>query len=257
MQTLLYNGSWSHFLCAVFDAYEYRLPEVEIIPMHHFHGNMFAEPLEARDIPDHAERVWRGLQKKLSPASLDHVYRSFLSEIKGIENSLLSYIRYGLKSGAMIECDFSHSAVLSITQTSKKVYREKHRMEAFVRFQKTADGLYFAVIEPDFNVLPLIVKHFSSRYADQRWVIYDARRKYGIYYDTNEVSEVQIDFSDQVQQGRNLLNVYDESEAFYQVLWQQYFQSINIKARKNTRLHLQHMPARYWKYLTEKQHHPK
>ncbi|MGI8636239.1 MAG: DUF4130 domain-containing protein [Segetibacter sp.] len=28
-----------------------------------------------------------------------------------------------------------------------------------------------------FNVLPLIEKHFTTRYADQRWLIYHSTRK--------------------------------------------------------------------------------
>jgi probable DNA metabolism protein len=86
-----------------------------------------------------------------------------------------------------MEEDYSHPAVLTVFQTAKKVWREKHRMEAFVRFQRTADGLYYAIIEPDYNVLPLIAEHFQTRYADQRWMIYDARRRYGMYYDLNTV----------------------------------------------------------------------
>jgi probable DNA metabolism protein len=45
----------------------------------------------------------------------------------------------------------------------------------------------------------------------------------------------------------------DEKEELYQRLWQQYFTSVNIAARKNTKLHIQHMPKRYWKFLPEKQ----
>ena len=44
-----------------------------------------------------------------------------------------------------------------------------------------------AIVQPDFNVLPLIEKHFRERYADQRWLIYDVRRKYGLYYDLQTV----------------------------------------------------------------------
>ena len=47
--------------------------------------------------------------------------------------------------------------------------------------------------------------------------------------------------------------ISDAFEELYQKLWHSYFQSINIEARKNTKLHLQHVPRRYWKYLTEKQ----
>lgn len=78
-------------------------------------------------------------------------------------------------------------AVLKAAQTVKKVGREKHRMEAFVRFRLTRGGIYFAAIEPDFNVLPLINSHFKSRYADQKWIIYDLKRNFGIAYDLRVV----------------------------------------------------------------------
>ncbi|MDQ2751942.1 MAG: TIGR03915 family putative DNA repair protein, partial [Bacteroidota bacterium] len=125
-------------------------------------------------------------------------------------------------------------------------------MEAFVRFQLTKDGLYYAVIEPDYNVLPLLVSHYKNRYADQRWLIYDGKRKWGIYYDLKMVESVELLFNDEVK-GSGLQIAFGEEEALYQSLWKTYFGSVNIKARKNTKLHIQHIPKRYWKHLTEKQ----
>ena len=124
-------------------------------------------------------------------------------------------------------------------------------MEAFVRFQLTKDGLYYATIQPDFNVLPLLINHFEKRYADQRWMIYDMQRKYGIYYDLQTTSFVEMIFSEE-NKNNNLAHVMVEEESLYQQLWQQYFDSVNIKARKNMKLHIQHMPRRYWKFLPEK-----
>jgi probable DNA metabolism protein len=139
-----------------------------------------------------------------------------------------------------------------MNQTAKKVDREKHRMKAFIRFQKTKDELYYAIVQPDFNVLPLIAAHFKERYADQYWLIYDVRRKYGLYYDRHIVEEVKIDFTENISDAA-LKSMYDEQEDLYQSLWQTYFKNVNIAARKNMKLHIQHMPKRYWKYLTEKQ----
>ena len=45
--------------------------------------------------------------------------------------------------------------------------------------------------------------------------------------------------------------MYDESETLYQALWKQYMTSVNIAARKNLRLQVQHMPRRYWKHMPE------
>ncbi len=46
--------------------------------------------------------------------------------------------------------------------------------------------------------------------------------------------------------------VLDEQEKLYATLWKDYFKNTNIKERKNLKLHIQHVPKRYWRYLTEK-----
>lgn len=253
MQAVVYDGSFEGLLSAVFDVYYYKFSDVSIYAEQHFQDNIFKEAHFAKTNEAHAKRVWQGLDKKLSSEALHQIHRTFLSELPGIENSLLHYIQYVFSSTANVEVDYSHPAVLTVTQTAKKVWREKHRMEAFVRFQQTKDHLFYAIIEPDYNVLPIISPHFKNRYADQRWLIYDAKRKYGIYYDLHQVSMVQMNFSEGINDGKQIGILYSEEEEIYQRLWQQYFKSVNISSRKNTKLHIQHMPARYWKYMIEKQ----
>lgn len=124
-------------------------------------------------------------------------------------------------------------------------------MEAFIRFELLRDGIYFAKIEPDFDVLTLIIKHFKNRYQDQKWLIYDLRRKYGVYWDLNTTEVVSIDLDVKSIQN-NESTIFSDSEIAYQKLWWEYFDHTNIKERKNTKLHVQHVPKRYWKYLTEK-----
>jgi probable DNA metabolism protein len=252
MQSVVYDGSWDGFLSAVFDVYEYKFVNADICTEQQFRGNMFMPPHYVHTDTVKSKRVWKGLQNKLTKEAQDSIYRTFLSELTGSENHLLAYIQYAFASAVFMESDFSKDAVIYVTQTARKVWREKHRMEAFVRFQKTADDLFYAIVEPDYNVLPLIAKHFETRYADQHWMIYDGKRKYGLYYNGNEVSTVAISFNEVATQGKDISGVYEGEEQLYQQLWQQYFKSVNIAARKNTKLHIQHMPRRYWKYLTEK-----
>ena len=120
-----------------------------------------------------------------------------------------------------------------------------------MRFELLKDGVYFAEIYPDFNVLTLIIRHFKNRYQDQKWMIYDFKRGYGVYYDLKTTEIVTLDNDKQIllQKGDS---IFDEKEINYQKLWVEYFDHTNIKERKNTKLHVQHVPKRYWKYLTEK-----
>ena len=167
--------------------------------------------------------------------------------------SLFEFICYIFSNVIGSEANFGNPHVLAVAQMARKVEREKHRMEAFIRFQRTTDGIFYCGIDPDFNVLPLIMEHFKNRYADQRWIIYDLKRHYGLYYDLNLVEEIHMEIREQRNLAKPASHALSEKESLYSVLWKDYFKSTNIVLRKNTKLHIQHVPKRYWKYLTEKQ----
>lgn len=252
MQVVVYDGTFAGLLTAVFDVYDYKMKDVNIVPPELNQSSLFSDTHTVHTDNAKASRVYSGLEQYLSAQGIRDLYVAYLSGLKNIENTILQYIQYVFKAKTNIHRDYSHPAVLSIVDTIKKVRREKHRMEAFVRFQLTKDQLYYSIVQPDFNVLPLISTHFEKRYADQRWLIYDTLRKYGIYYDLNTVQEVYMDFNAELQQGQFIESIHDEKEELYQMLWKQYFESVNIQARKNIKLHIRHMPRRYWKYLPEK-----
>lgn len=248
---LVYDGTFEGFFTAVFDTYERKFTAVQIykntIPL----PLLFAEKHEIYTDTVKAKRVITRLKEIAGKESIDLLWKCFLSEIEGIETAMLGAIRYAVQAGKDIFGDYGDPDVLVLRQTEKKISRERHRMTAFVRFQLGAHELYYSVIEPDFDVLPLIIKHFEGRYADQRWLIYDSRRKYGIYYDLQNVIFVQLETSENKSASGTTLEL-EEEETLYQLLWKDYFKSTNIKERKNIKLHLQHVPRRYWKYLTEK-----
>ncbi|MFK7833743.1 MAG: TIGR03915 family putative DNA repair protein [Winogradskyella sp.] len=252
-KTLIYDGTFDGFLTAVFHVFEQKLKVVNIQNEFVVQQGLFAETETV--ITDHvkANRVWTGLKSKLSSKGSYQLYFAFLSEQVGVEALLLDYITYAFSKAKNADKDYTHPSVLKIAQIAKSVSREKHRMEAFVRFRLTKDGIYFASIEPDFNVLPLIEKHFKRRYADQKWVIYDMKRKYGLFYDLEKVELMQMDFPTHFDFTKTDDSFFATQEFEFQKLWQDYFKATNIKSRKNMKLHTQHIPKRYWKYLSEKQ----
>jgi probable DNA metabolism protein len=253
MTILVYDGSFSGLLTAIFEVYEYKILQPSISRCEAPSGSLFGSIHTVITDEEKSRRVYKKLQDRFSPNALKQLYAVFLSELKDVENVLLRYIRYALKTKDAIENDFTNADVLFVQQVSRKVHREKHRMEAFVRFHLTKDELYYSIIQPDYNVLPLISPHFKERYADQRWLIYDGLRKYGLYYDGNRVEEIQMAFTADLNNIQEQHILFDEHELLYQQLWKQYFSIVNIGARKNMKLHIQHMPKRYWKYLVEKQ----
>ena len=241
---LVYDGSFEGLLTAIFQVYEERLQEVILVPEASNEPDFFSESISVITDEHKADRVWRGI--KAFPEFRTTIYRSFLSEKPKVELAILEAVRYVLKTKNA--SDFGHPAVLKLAQLSREVGREKHRMEAFVRFKRTVDDTYVAVVEPDFNVLPLIARHFKKRYADQVFMIYDRKRNYGLYYDLQKMEFVTLqDFSEE-----GLQHVLHTQEAHFDAMWRDYFKSTGIQSRINKKLHLRHVPKRYWKYLNEK-----
>lgn len=252
MTILEYDGTFEGLLTVIFEVYEHKLGLVKICRSGSPQQVFFTDKRSIASDPAKANRVLKGLTERLSAGGVQRLYAAHLSELEGEEDNLLGFIRYVFSSKEAVEDDFGNKYVIRLSLVIKMVRREKHRMEAFVRFQKMADGIFYASVEPDYNVLPLILAHFKRRYADQRWIIYDLKRAYGIYYDLNEAEFVQLDFVSGKQYGKTIISSYSEDEMLYQALWKDYFKHVNIAARKNTKLHLQHVPKRYWKHLTEK-----
>jgi len=251
-RVLKYDGSFEGFLTCVFTAYEQKLQVVEIIPAGENQNQLFSETETIITEDLKAQRVLRALKTKVSIHGVRRIRFAFLSEKQGMELRLYKMIRYIFSMPEKAELDYSHPVVLDVSKTAKQVGREKHRMEAFVRFRLTKDNIYFAIIEPDFNVLPVITSHFKSRYADQKWLIYDVKRKYGVYYDLSKTEYISIDLPKDIGVSGGNSEYFETGEINFQKLWKEYFDSTNIKSRVNMRLHVQHVPKRYWKYLSEK-----
>ena len=256
MNIFLYDHTFDGLLTSVIEAYSRRtfpdalLLEGEPLPL--FYDGLFTVVTDE----EKAGRVWRGLQKKLSSTALACLAQCWLAEEPETPMLLFRYIRKAIDAPRSIETSFADHDVLEFSRMWKRVDWERIRLLQFVRFQKAADGTFFAAFEPLYNALPLPVHHFKDRFADQKWIIYDMKRRYGFYYDLQK--ETTISFDDDSRESHLITGMLDESlmdkdEKLFQQLWKTYFKAICIKERMNPRKHRQDMPVRYWKYLTEKQ----
>lgn len=249
-----FDGSFEGVLSCIFEAFEMKQFQVELIVEELFQPNVFDESALIVTDSHKAQRVLKGLENWVQKDVIRQLEIACLSEKPIAFQSVFQFIIETFISKKDLSKNFGNTTVLELAKIVKSVSRERHRMKAFIRFKKAANELFYAIISPDFNVLPLILTHFKNRYADQQWVIYDEKRKYGFYFDKNQLFPVTfLDINTQqstaLQEHKN-----DDREALFDHLWKDYFRSTNITERKNTKLHLQHVPKRYWKYLNEK--HP-
>ena len=251
-----YDKTFEGLLTAIFDAYSIkRFPDI-LLAAEETPPLFYDEIITVVTDEERSNRVWKGLQKKLSASALTSLTTCWLSELPEIDLVLFRYIHKAIDAPRSIETNFGDPDILRLAQIWKKVDGERVHLMQFVRFQKAADGTFFAAFEPQYNALPLTVHHFKDRFADQKWIIYDMKRRYGFYYDLQEVTT--ISFDDDSRESHLITGMLDESlmdkdEKLFQQLWKTYFKAICIKERMNPRKHRQDMPVRYWKYLTEKQ----
>ena len=257
MQVYVFDNTLDGLLTAVFDSFllkqqpEYLLAEGEQLPL--FVDQQYRVVTDS----EKAERVWKGLEKHLSEDGLHMITISWLSEERTLNQPLFNFIckvfRLKIKD---FEQNASDEDVLAVRNTCRRVLHEQLRMKQFIRFQKAKDGTYLAVVSPDHNVLPLIIDHFQDRFNDQPWLIYDAKRHYGYYYDGKTI--IRVTFEDEASVPFDLSNgkldeaVLSDNDQLFQDLWRTYFKAICIKERMNPRKQLSDMPRRYWKYMTEK-----
>jgi len=250
--TFTYDGTYHGLLSVIFESYRLKVDVQRIIPEFAWQESLFEKPIFVTTRKDWANRVLKGVRKKTSSRSISMLHRCYLSEKENIEMLIFDFIKKAMASTQNIEGNFLDSTVLKLQQINKMIGREVHRMHAFVRFQLTKDDIHFSTIEPDFDVLTLIVDHFEKRYPAQNWLIYDLKRHYGMFF--NQKKTEAITFSEKDHQQLRVISssILEESETSYQEGWKAYFKSTNIPARRNMKLHLQHVPKRYWKYLVEK-----
>ena len=248
----IYDHTFDGLLTCVFEAYN-RKEFPENIIGENKQLPLFTESFQVTTDDTKVDRVLKALRKKISKSALDMLFISYLSEFEGIEIRIFRYIQKALLSEKSIEMNFADPDVLELSKIYKKVSREEERIRQFVRFQKTSDGLFFAVMNPAYNVLSLTARFFKIRYADQQWLIYDVRREYGLYYDLKTVEIIHFEQVPVVSKtGRLDPEKSDEYETIFQNLWKDYLEAITIRERRNLKLQRQHMPKRFWKYLTEK-----
>jgi probable DNA metabolism protein len=258
----LFDGTLDGLLTAVFDVFARRERPEELL-REGDQMSLFSDEIhKVQSDAEKAGRVWAGLEKRLSKEAVRLLFVSWLSELPELNRPLFQYICKVFRQPEDSCKDYSHNFadpdVLAVTNIARKVMHEQLRMKQFIRFQKAKDGTYLAVVAPDHNVLPLVTDHFSDRFNDQRWLIYDAKRHYGFYYE-GEGKPSRITFEDEAsvpfRLDNGMLNeeLLSQDDQLLQNLWRTYFKAICIRERLNPRKQLNDMPRRYWKYLTEKQ----
>lgn len=253
MNIFSFDNTFEGLLTLVFESYSRKQFPDEILSGEGSQNALFGSTNTIVTDDRKAERVWNGIIRKSSEENAHRIYRVFLAQLPDTPLLLVKYIRVIVDSDKNEETNFALPVVVEVNKLHQKVCKEAQRINQFVRFQKTVEGSYYASFDPLYDVLPLSLPHFRDRFADQQWIIYDLKRNYGFLYDLKTVSRVVFDeLKVNPQNGQLHQSLLADDEKLFQKLWKQYFKSICIQERKNPKVHRQHLPQRFWKFLPEK-----
>ena len=250
---LLYDGSLEGFFTAIFIIFHEKITPYSIEARETFGQDLFHPARPVTSDSEKAHRVLMGIRNRISREALNIVTRAFLSEGPGVENLLWEYIKLGFKIGPTVTAHLANPVVNTAARWSRKVVKEYHRWLGLVRFRLLTDGTYYAPIEPEGNILPLLPPHFLDRFPDQRWVIHDVKRNTALFHNGGKIELARILDSPEISGDTAPLC---QEELFYSQLWRRYYGAIAIKNRSNPGLRIQFMPKRTWKYLPEMEETP-
>jgi probable DNA metabolism protein len=191
-----------------------------------------------------AKDLYLRIETKINRESLKNIFYCYLSCSYEKEQIIFDYINSGFEFGNKLDRRLAMYPVNEMNKLVSRVKLESHRMLGLVRFSSVEEDTFYAEIEPDNDILPLISGHFSRRMPGEKWIIHDKKRGTAAINQNGrpEILRIELD----------RLPDCDPCEDIYSGLWKNFYNSIAIKERTNLRLQKQFMPVRYWKHLVEK-----
>lgn len=244
MKEYIYDNTFEGLLTAIFYAYGCK-EDCTITKSRDYIPSFLNEVSHILTEYDKFNRVYNSILEKLNDEVLKSVYYLYLSDILGSDSVALKYLKLCYKYGVNVNLAKNNHIIILVDKYTRRVGLEAHRFTGFVRFKEIAPLSFYASIEPDHNILPIILNHFTERFSDQNFIIHDLKRELAIMY--NKKSAIIADFKKEDSKVFTSSLADDEFEA----LWKTFYNSVNIEERKNHRLRNLFMPKRYWTHLTE------
>lgn len=236
-----YDGSFAGFLTCVFDSYVDREePVCFLTPEDDFCTLWPTRWVETEE--KKALRVWKGIERNISPAAAQLVSRGFLTCLPQREVHLWQFIRYGFERGSKVMADLGDERVHILHKAVGHLGEEAHLYTGFVRFSDQ-QGVLISQIEPKNRVLPMVRRHFVQRFNTEQFIIYDRTHHEALVYRPGQWAIVPMENFAPGPPG--------EEELTYRRLWRRFFDTVAIEGRINPRCQNTNLPKRYRGMMTE------
>ena len=254
----LYDGTYNGLLCCIY-AHYYVEKATGIFREGEYQTSLFGQVYRVKSDEEQARKVYEAIRIKLGEFTLRRSYLAYLSCFPDKEMRLLRYLVFGFRNGTGFNNLHGHPDVFGVQEMEKRIYNERHRFLGLLRFSVISANrtqaseqlslvpreVLYASLEPDNDLLELLVEHFLDRYQEEPFILHDVKREKAVFAADGQwyIAPLSKDVTVQLAQGEEL----------YRALWKNYFETIAIKERTNPTCQRNFMPKKYWSHLTEKQ----
>ena len=238
---LVYDGSFEGFLSLVYEVYYKKLKPTKIyktLP----NEIIFEEILEIQTSEENSTKVLKAIKTKFPKQIVEKILNIFMCDSRAFEVALLEFIIIGFKDTKQL-FNINNSSVFYLSNLEKELFKNVHKMYAFVRFEELDDDTLYAKLECKFNVVYFLAKHFLKRFNNQNFIIHDINRKIAFIKTKDDYSIQEVAFFDEPN--------YSANEEKFQKLWKRFFKGVTIEERINPKLQQQLVPLIYRTYMSE------
>ena len=239
----IYDGSFEGFLCCIYHFYYNRLKPVKIVSRREYEPSFYENFMVDTDY-EQVYRVRFAIEEKMGYRNIEFLNDCFFTCLQDREMYMLRYVVKGFRAGRGIINMVTDEDVTVLRKAHRHLQREKEHYLGLVRFYMAGD-IYVAKIEPKNQILPLVAWHFSRRFANQQFIIYDATNRQALIYANGSHKIIYVEDIE--------LPPMDRSEKRTQQLWKHFYDTVAIKERYNPRCRMSFMPKRMWNNLPEMQ----
>jgi probable DNA metabolism protein len=221
---------------------------------------------EVRQIPmnqAHAASVRDALIRKIGADAYDMVMYTALSDAPDKADVIYHFLVRGFANGEKTVDFYSDPYVARLRAIDRKVSREACHWNEFLRFrehtmqkvetssalmlfgEKNVHTLMTSRITPEAKVVVLLMPHFSDRFPEENFLIYDSVHDEAGIHAAGSGWYISQQIGKQIPQIAALTGLAETSEEEVERLWKVFFDTIEVKQRHNTKLQQSLMPLKF------------
>ena len=236
---------------AVYSAWELKYGHentvLQVLGFEHTNIELFSTYVSLQPDAEKAAKVINTIRRTCSDAVYEQLFRAACADAEDKADAIYRYIQVGLRMGRKVYNHFTDPAVMRVMQLSRAVGNAEHHYLGFLRFIEIPGNILLARYAPKPRLTELIIPHFTERFPEERFVIWDTVRNEAGVHVPGE-TYVMLKLSPQ-QVG--ILSQYTEDNMKAEQMWRTFVEHISIKERENEKLQQNNIPLHFRTYMPE------